>query len=77
MRVIGFALIGEQQDITSGYCSGGVLPNFEQIVQFPWIFIGQTDFVYQSHTVLLLSVSIPQGEAMHQLQCGGLLRGCV
>jgi hypothetical protein len=54
MRVIGFALMGEQQDIASCNRSSGVLPYSEQVVQLHPIFVGQTDFVYQSHNDLLL-----------------------
>jgi hypothetical protein len=67
MRVIGFALIGQQQNRASSNASCRMFAHLEQVMQLHPIFVGQTDFVYESHSVLLLSVSIPQGEALHQI----------
>jgi hypothetical protein len=67
MRVIGFALMGQQQNIASSNASCRMFAHFEQAMQFLSVFVSQTNFVYESHTVLLLSVSIPQGEAVHQI----------
>jgi hypothetical protein len=71
--VLRFALMGKQQDVSSGNGSRWVLSHFEQIMQVLSIFLAQVDFVDQNHRVFSFFLSIPQGEAWHHIQCGELL----